>query len=297
MRMAADHNFNFPYGGAFPQPFCDQRVVSFQPGTTNSATGIVPGGMNVSGGVNGSGMMLTGNSSKLNSISSLMSTSNSPRNALLDPVHGLKHRAKFSVDWSNEELELLKQGIVRHASEPTIMKYIKIAAMLPDKTVRDVAMRCRWMTKKENSKRRKPEDSFAGKKIKDRKDKLTDASSMPNMHCNQLDSAASYSYTMHAAPVIDSRTKQLLNDNVKLLHQIAINLEYNEIQNNVDLLYCSKENITAILNSMSGTPGIMSRMPPLPVHIDENLIHCISPCIINAHELGNNHFKEEPGCW
>lgn len=34
----------------------------------------------------------------------------------------------------------------RYADEPSIMKYIKIAATLPDKTVRDVALRCRWMT-------------------------------------------------------------------------------------------------------------------------------------------------------
>lgn len=34
----------------------------------------------------------------------------------------------------------------RFANEPSIMKYIKIAASLRDKTVRDVALRCRWMT-------------------------------------------------------------------------------------------------------------------------------------------------------
>lgn len=34
----------------------------------------------------------------------------------------------------------------RYADEPSIMRYIKIAATLRDKTVRDVALRCRWMT-------------------------------------------------------------------------------------------------------------------------------------------------------
>lgn len=33
-----------------------------------------------------------------------------------------------------------------YADEPNIMKYIRIASTLQDKTVRDVAMRCRWMT-------------------------------------------------------------------------------------------------------------------------------------------------------
>lgn len=36
--------------------------------------------------------------------------------------------------------------IFRYAHEPTIMKYIKIAAMLPTKTIRDVALRCWWNT-------------------------------------------------------------------------------------------------------------------------------------------------------
>lgn len=39
----------------------------------------------------------------------------------------------------------LANEIFRYANEPGIMKYIKIAATLPDKTVRDVAMRCQWM--------------------------------------------------------------------------------------------------------------------------------------------------------
>lgn len=34
----------------------------------------------------------------------------------------------------------------RFADEPSILRYIKIAATLRDKTVRDVALRCRWMT-------------------------------------------------------------------------------------------------------------------------------------------------------
>lgn len=36
----------------------------------------------------------------------------------------------------------------RYKDKPSIMKYIKVAATLPDKTVRDVALRCRWMTVK-----------------------------------------------------------------------------------------------------------------------------------------------------
>jgi hypothetical protein len=34
---------------------------------------------------------------------------------------------------------------LRYVNEQGIMKYIKIAASLPNKTVRDVAMRCQWV--------------------------------------------------------------------------------------------------------------------------------------------------------
>ena len=34
----------------------------------------------------------------------------------------------------------------RFKDEPQVTKYVKIASTLPDKSVRDVAMRCKWMT-------------------------------------------------------------------------------------------------------------------------------------------------------
>lgn len=41
----------------------------------------------------------------------------------------------------------VENGFVhRYASEPTIVRYAKIAMKMKDKTVRDVALRCRWMT-------------------------------------------------------------------------------------------------------------------------------------------------------
>lgn len=35
--------------------------------------------------------------------------------------------------------------LFRYENEPALMKYVKIAAMLPKKCARDVAMRCKWM--------------------------------------------------------------------------------------------------------------------------------------------------------
>lgn len=36
--------------------------------------------------------------------------------------------------------------LYRYATEPSVFRYAKIAMKMKDKTVRDVALRCRWMT-------------------------------------------------------------------------------------------------------------------------------------------------------
>lgn len=50
----------------------------------------------------------------------------------------------FVFKFSSHDVNLLFDSC-RYADEPSIMRYIKIAATLRDKTVRDVALRCRWM--------------------------------------------------------------------------------------------------------------------------------------------------------
>ena len=65
----------------------------------------------------------------------------------------------------------------------SLERYIRIAALLPEKGVRDVALRIRWMSKKENGKRRKPvEDSAALKKSGSRREKGNEKPSIFSMH-------------------------------------------------------------------------------------------------------------------
>ncbi|KAF3493590.1 hypothetical protein DY000_02056239 [Brassica cretica] len=59
---------------------------------------------------------------------------------------GGKPDAALVMDWSVEEHYVLENGLAKLKDEPKISKYVKIAAALPEKTVRDVAMRCSWMT-------------------------------------------------------------------------------------------------------------------------------------------------------
>lgn len=305
MKMAADRNMNFQHGGVFPQSFCNQQVVSFQSGAVNSAAGMID--PNTMGGISSTaGLILANNPGMMiNNASLMIPPSNSPGNILVDPVPGLKHGVGLAVDWSYEELAVLREGLDRYANELNIMKYIKIAASLPDKTVRDVAMRCRWMTK-ENGKRRKQEAYYAGKKIKDVKERMADCSTSTNVHPIQPDNAATYSSMMHHVnhsnqfsreAVIDSATRHLLDENFQLFNEIVANLETFQIQNNIELFQCTRNNITAIINSMSETPGIMSQMPALTVSINEVLVNSILPSASQAHAAGSSHLKEEPNFW
>ncbi|XP_028548451.1 uncharacterized protein LOC110108083 isoform X2 [Dendrobium catenatum] len=285
MIMAADSNMSF-HNGVFPSSFCNQVVVSFQSGAVNGTAGVVQGGINNSGGISSSsGMVRAGNpSSILNNTSSMMLQGNSQSSLFLEPMAGLKHDTGLAVDWSYKEQAILHHGLIKYADQPSILKYIKIAALLPEKTVRDVALRCRWMSRKESDKRRKLEEFYTGKKLKDRKEKMVNSSTMENIHQGNV---AGYPFMMHQvnhnnqllteAPAINDAIRRLIQENAQVFGQIVANLERLKVQDNADLFLRTRNNITAILNSMSGMPGIMSQMPPLPVTINEDLVTTILP--------------------
>uniref|UniRef100_M1BVW3 Myb-like domain-containing protein n=2 Tax=Solanum tuberosum TaxID=4113 RepID=M1BVW3_SOLTU len=98
---------------------------------------------------------------------------------------------QVSMDWTPEEQATLEEGLVKYASETSISRYAKIAIALKNKTVRDVALRCKWTTKKENSRRRK-DDANLLKKNKDRKEKLIDPTAVSSPVVMQQPSYAPY---------------------------------------------------------------------------------------------------------
>lgn len=308
MYAAADSNMNFQHG-FFPSSFCNQHVGSFQAGTINSTAGLVQGGINCSvGGINSAAdMMLAGNHGTLNSGSSMMLEGSSNGSHHLELLAGLKHDTGLVADWSYREQALLSHGLIQYADQPSIMKYIKIAALLPDKSVRDVALRASWMSRKENGKRRRLEEFSAGRKCKDKKENMGDSFTTVNIHpvgCNvgypfMMRHVNNNSLFLSEAPIIDNASRQLLEENVRFLNQIAANLETAKIQDNVNLFLLTRKNITSILNSMSGMPGIMSQMPPLPVTIREDLVTNILPNFSQAFIFSSSTgatVKQEPRC-
>lgn len=145
----------------------NRHAISFQSGAINSTSEMLQIG-NYFGVNSSSPTMFSGNNNHNSTIianNPVIGNSSGASSLLLDSVPGLKHDVGLAVEWSVEEQCKLERGLVEFGNEPSIMRYIKIAALLRDKTVRDVALRCRWMMRK----RRKPEDLISGKKVYNRK--------------------------------------------------------------------------------------------------------------------------------
>ncbi|XP_044959614.1 uncharacterized protein LOC123410737 isoform X2 [Hordeum vulgare subsp. vulgare] len=187
-------------------------------------------------------------------------------------------------DWTPYELSIFQEGLARYAREPTIMKYIKIAAMLPTKTIRDVALRCRWTAGKE-SRRRKPDEFYAGKRIRDLKEKMVPSTSLANFQMALPNSLVPFSTSMHhpgqnslatnEVPVLDNATQHLLEENIQLLNQISANIGTFKLGENMDLFLRTNNNIQTILKRMSETPGVMGQMRALPEPVNEGQLNSL----------------------
>ncbi|THG00236.1 hypothetical protein TEA_018041 [Camellia sinensis var. sinensis] len=68
-------------------------------------------------------------------------------NAVVGPTQAaLRHNPGLAVEWTSDEQSLLEDLLTKFGSERNIVRYAKIAMQLKDKTVRDVALRCRWLS-------------------------------------------------------------------------------------------------------------------------------------------------------
>lgn len=289
--MADDPNQNI---GQFSQPFCTQNVVSFQTSATTSGSGGMPMYLDCSSTIeNNMGMMNT-------TPSVVVSTSSS--SMVADSAQNLKYGGPLAAEWSYLELQVLKDCLDRYVNEHGIMKYIKIAASIPTKTVRDVAMRCQWIGNKPNTRRRRPTEHHS-RKMKDRKDNMVGPSSWGSRssHLVQMDTRVSSFVPNHAIQnsdsEIDRAVQHVLDKNNQLLNQIDTNIQGFQVQNNIDLFHRVRTNIDGLLRIMSQMPGKMSEMPRLPVSVNENLANYLLPDLAMAQVHGKRHLKEEPRGW
>ncbi|KAL3625777.1 hypothetical protein CASFOL_030306 [Castilleja foliolosa] len=228
------------------------------------------------------GVHSNGNSNNGNSSSGVQEIANGVSlPATENSQTALRHNPGLSLDWTPEEQSTLEDLLTKYASETNIVRYSKISQALKDKTVRDVALRCRWMNKKENGKRRK--DDHNSRKNKDKKEKAIDTLAKSSQVANRLngppyvqsmmmDSDDGISYD-----AIGGATGQLLEQNGHALDQISANFSSFKIHENIDLFCQARNNILSILNDFNDLPEIMKQMPPLPVKLNEELASSILP--------------------
>lgn len=198
----------------------------------------------------------------------------------------LRHNPGISVVWTPEEQSILDELIVKYASQNNIVGYATIAMQLKDKTVRDVALRIRWMSKKEIGKRRK-DDHNPSRKTKDKKEKVSESLPKSSQVVNRSNGPPPYAQSMMTSMETDDGISykaiggiagQLLEQNAQTLDQISANFSSFKIRENISLLCQARNNILTFLNdTMNGMPEIMKHMPPLPVKLNEDLANAILP--------------------
>ncbi|KAL0718733.1 hypothetical protein Bca4012_068056 [Brassica carinata] len=200
----------------------------------------------------------------------------------VNPPAGIKHESTLAVDWF--------KGI------PQVTKYVKIASTLPDKSVRDVAMRCKWMTQK----RRKGEEHSATnvnyRKVVDLPPKLNMFSTVSQQNATYVMNPMCQSARVPFEGASDA-VMELLRQNAQAFSQISSNLSACKPQDNISLFYLARNNISSILNEMKQMPGIISRMPPLPVSINNDLVSILMTSTRRPSSYFNPssiHLKQEP---
>lgn len=312
--MAADSSMGFHQG--ITASLYNHHMLSFQ---SNSDVGIgggdATGGMvmapgSMSGSSTNAGLFLSPNTGVIGNASGVAPSRTSSGDAFRGTgMPKYKYVTGPPSDWSDREVAILKDGLVRYAREPNIMRYIKIAAMLPNRTIRDVALRCWWATGKE--RRKKPDGFYTGKKMRDVKpiqDKMVASVPMANFHMTPTTNVTPFSISMQhpnqqsqvhkEAPVVDSATQRLLEENNQLLNQISANIETFKTVENTDLFLRTSNNIKTILSRMSETPGIMGQMPLLPLSINEDHINSLIQLnrLVTSYGTASisRHAKKEP---
>lgn len=229
--------------------------------------------------------------------------------------HGGRSHEKGSglqdAEWTSEEAALLEAGMQRFPAErfSSLQRYLKIAATLPNKGARDVALRIRWLQRNgQNGKKRKVEEAVV-RKAKSGKGEA------PGRLRESVFSITAPSQPLVAPPppvmppppppppvitpppfnqlpsLLDNNTRPamqlggpigtLLDNNVGLMHQIRQNISSQRVNENTELLGVLRDNINSIMSSMTTLPGI-TQLPPLPVKLNVELANSLLPPVQGA---------------
>lgn len=226
----------------------------------------------------------------------------------------------YTVQWSLEEQKVLEDTLVSFPIEKhtALQRYVQVAALLPGKGVRDVALRVRWMNRKESGKRRKAEDCQASKRSKEIKRDNNETGMRAGSIFSVGVDGMTYGNKEHVStqrhsPTVANRmskdfvplmskntmskksmtlrTNDMLSQNTHIIDEIRSNLS-NYNLDNVELFRVFRDNIVDLISIM-GEAAVMRQMPPLPAKPNHERADLILSCDQNV-ALNNMNYMRNP---
>ncbi|CAH2077500.1 unnamed protein product [Thlaspi arvense] len=147
----------------------------------------------------------------------------------------LKSQTGIALDWTREEQAILDDGLATYSLHSIVSRYTRISLDLPNKTARDVAMRCIW----NNGLRRV---------------KVENSNSVPqDAITNELLAENEHLFFQISANLTSSK----LVENLSLFNKVRENM--------TKLVNDSNENVSEP----------MTHMPPLPEEVNDELFELI----------------------
>ncbi|KAG7574761.1 Homeobox-like domain superfamily [Arabidopsis suecica] len=170
----------------------------------------------------------------------------------------LKSQSGIAMNWTSEEDERLVQLLDSYSSESSgaITRYSKIAAGFENKTIRDVAVRSRWIyKKKENAKRRKEDHNGLGRARVDNKEIIDMVVAAQVFQPSQV-----------------GVENELLKQNEQWFNQICANSTSLSLTENMDLFSKIRENINSLIKNLNeNVSETWKHMPPLREKLNDEL--------------------------
>jgi hypothetical protein len=208
----------------------------------------------------------------------------------------------ISLEWTDEEQRLLESCMLRFTAEKmdSLQRYVRMAAVLPRKSVRDVALRVRWTMLQQQLKRRTAMDHCHGRKhpsgaVGGGGGGATTTLMPPPLPpskghmvgsmTNHLPIGGGLAYNPAGAgghsdgppTVVEGPIAHLLDANLAILNHFRSNMAAFKVHENTQLLVQFRENILQIIHAMETLGGVMSQMPSLPVKLNTELANSFLP--------------------
>lgn len=211
----------------------------------------------------------------------------------------------ITLDWSEDEQRTLEEHLQRFPPDryDALQRYIKLAAILPRKTVRDVALRCKWTIQQQLIRKRKLAEGAMGLAAKKPSIPGLGPGKSPLMPMPLPVSALGTSVPGSMPPpfmppgtqpatgaagaagpepvgdsmIVDGPIAQLLESNYGILNKFRSNMAAFKVAENTQLLTSFRDNILTIIHQMEKMGGVMDQMPQLPVKLNVDLANSFLP--------------------